>query len=332
MGRAPDASRGLGWSVGADVGGTKILAGLVGPDGQIAHRHRAPVAQVGDPESVAGALLGCIDACRAQAPAPVGSVGVGIAGQVEPTTGLVHHAPNLRWRDYPLGARLSEALGVPVSVANDVRTIALGEWRYGAGVGCENMLSLVIGTGIGGGAVVDGRLLEGAGHAAGEIGHSTLVAGGRACHCPARGCFEAYVSGWAIAERLEEATRGSPALAAALRANASGPHGASSPFALERSAAAGSPEAKRFLAQLSAEFSSGVVGLVNAFNPERVVAGGKIVEGFPEFVDAAQEAVRRQCQPPAARAEVVRSRLQEDAGILGAALLARERATDGASR
>jgi glucokinase len=317
----PAPSRPL-WVLGADIGGTKIVAGLVDPAGAVRARHRREVPSDRDPEGVLRATADCLAACRAEAPEAPRAIGVGVAGQVEPGTGTVRYAPNLRWRDVPLGSRLGELSGLPVAVANDVRTITLGEWRFGEGRGCRNLLCLFVGTGIGGGAVIDGRLAEGAAHALGEVGHTPLVADGRPCHCPNRGCLEAYVGGWAIAERVRELAAREPA-ARGLIARAGGIDRIE-PRTVELAAREGDPFASAFVHERAEEFATGLVGLVNAFNPERVVVGGKIVEGFPEYLAAARRAVAERCQPPAAAAEIRGSRLHADAGILGAAHLARE--------
>jgi glucokinase len=309
--------------VGVDVGGSKIVSGLVGPEDGIAHRHRRDVPASRIPAEVIEAIAESIEAVRRLAPRPPVAVGVGIAGQVERGSGRVLHAPNLRWKNVPFRSVLAERVGLPVVAGNDVRTITLGEWQFGAGRGCANLLCVFIGTGVGGGVVADGRLLEGAIGAAGELGHVTLVADGRACHCPNRGCLEAYVGGWAIEERVNEEARADPVAARALYDLAGGPGHHLLPISVERAARQGDPFSVRFIERLAEEFASGLVGLVNAFNPERVVVGGKIAEGFPELVHSARRAVLARCQPPVANAEVVPSSLGADAGILGAALMAR---------
>jgi glucokinase len=319
------------WVVGADIGGTKIVAGAVAPDGGIRGRRRRPVPAGSDPEAVLELLASMVAEVAAEAPTPPRAVGVGVAGQVEPETGVVVFAPNLRWREFPLGPRLSQRVGRPVRVRNDAHAIALGESAFGAGAGARNLLTVCVGTGLGGGFIVDGRLLEGEHHAAGEIGHLTLVAGGRACHCPSRGCFEAYVSGWAIAERLREAARESPGRLRALVESAGGIEALTARH-LSDAAERGDPFSRSFRDVVAEEFASGIVGLVNAFNPDRVVLGGAVVQGMPQFGAAAQEAVRRRCQPPAAGANVVQSRLGADAGVLGGAVLARQALRRGGRR
>ncbi len=314
---------GPGVVIGADLGGTKFIAGLVTPDGRILTRHRATVPTSREFDAVVESVARTIESCYVPGSERPQAVGIGVAGQVDPASGIVHHAPNLRWKDVPFGPRLSARLGIPVVVANDAHTITIGEWRFGAGRGHDHLLCLCIGTGVGGGVIADGELLRGATHAAGEVGHTVLVVHGRPCHCPSRGCLEAYVGGWAIEERVREAARERPEEAAALLARCGGIERLT-PLAVEQAARDGERFAREFLDRVAEEFAAGLVGLVNAFNPETVIVTGKIAEGFPEFILRGREAVRTSCQPPASTARVLPSWLGADAGILGAASLARD--------
>lgn len=309
--------------LGADVGGTKVVAGLVGPGDVVLHRQRLEIPARGTPTEVTSVVADCLKAVRRSAHESPTAVGVGLAAQVDPRTGFVFHAPNLRWRDFSFGPALADLIGLPVVVVNDVQSIALAEWRFGAGRGCSDLLCLCIGTGAGGGIVMGGELARGATYSAGEVGHTTLFAQGRPCHCPNRGCFEAYIGGWAIEERLREAVAADPVETRRL-VDSSGGVDALTPLALERAARQGDPFAVRFVHRLAEEFACGVVGLVNALNPERVVVTGRIVEGFPEYVEAARRAVPERCQPSAAGAKVLLGALGVDAGILGGALFARD--------
>jgi glucokinase len=134
------------------------------------------------------------------------SVGVGVAGQVDAATGQVLYAPNLEWHEVPLRYQLHKALGLQTLVVNDVRAATYGEWAYGAGHQTEHMICIFVGTGVGGGVVARGQVLDGCSNTAGEFGHATIVAGGRPCRCSNIGCLEAYVGGWAIARRAQEAS------------------------------------------------------------------------------------------------------------------------------
>jgi glucokinase len=168
-------------------------------------------------------------------------------------------------------------------------------------------------------------LLEGASNAFGEVGHSVLVAGGRPCHCPARGCLEAYVGGWAIAERARERVRSDPTNGEELRRRA-GSIAAIDARMVGEAAHAGDRLALDLIRETGDYLASGVVGLVNAFNPARVLLGGGIIEGSPELMEPVVARVAVECQPPAAQvATVMRVALGHDATLVGAAELARDR-------
>src|SRR5262249_14343474 len=128
----------------------------------------------------------------------------GVAGQVEAQSGTVIFAPNLKWRQFHLGERVQQRCALPCTVVNDVRAATVGEWLYGAGRGCAELVALFIGTGIGGSAIAGGKLCIGSNNAAGEFGHIVLQMDGPLCTCGNRGCFEALAGGWAMARRLQE--------------------------------------------------------------------------------------------------------------------------------
>jgi glucokinase len=310
-----------GLSLGIDLGATKVTAVLLDRNGRVLRASgRIPHSNDG-PTSVielvarAGRL-----ALGGPGPRPL-SAGIAVAAQVDPVSGLVHHAPNLRWTNVRLGPILSETFGFPVVVFNDARAATYAEWTLGAGVGCSDLFCLVLGTGVGGSAVVGGRLLEGGMHAAGEVGHIPIVSGGRKCHCPSSGCFEAYVGGWAIAERAQEAVRADPRAGRAIRARAGNVERihAEEVFA---SAEAGDPLALRLVAETEQYLADGAVGVVNAFNPALLVLTGGLVTGRPGLVRTVARAVRERCQPPAAKVRVVRAKTGDLAAAVGAAALA----------
>ncbi len=308
-------------TIGVDLGGTKVLTGIVDAEGVVRASQRQSTA-VGDLEAAVEEIVETVSMCRAAAAdeTPV-ALGIGVAGQVERETGVVRFAPNLGWRDVPLGARLKERLGVPVYVTNDVRAATWGEWMHGAGVGTRDLVVLFVGTGIGGGVVVDGHLLEGATNAAGELGHQTLVAGGRMCRCGNPGCFEAYVGGWGIAERATEAIAADPAGGRALVERA----GSASVTAATVMAVAGQGDALavRLVDDTVEYLASALVGIVNGFNPARLVLGGGVIEHNPWFVERVRPIVAQRGLSAATRQlEIVRARLAGNAGIVGAAAVA----------
>lgn len=309
--------------LGIDLGATKVVSGLVAADGTILQHSGRVVHSNDGPNGVIRAVAQSARSCWDPAAAGPVRIGIAVAAQVDPIEGTVLHAPNLGWRDTPLGALLAKELGVPVAVINDARAAALAEWQHGAGVGASDLFFLSLGTGIGGSAVVGGRLLEGGTHAIGEVGHLTIVAGGRRCHCPNSGCFEAYAGGWGIAERAQEAVREKPSAGRALLARAGGVSAISAHTVFEEYRA-GDALAGRLVGETERYLADGAVGIVNAFNPSLLVVGGGLVVGMPRFVPVIEAAIRSRCQPPAAGARVETSRLGENASLVGAACVARE--------
>ena len=188
-------------TIGIDLGATKVQTAMVDAAGAILGKHRYPTNARRGASEIIAAIARAVGKCRYKTPRVTTAVGIGVAGQVDAVTGTVHFAPNLDWHEVALRSELERKLGLPVLVTNDVRAATWGEWLYGAGKGCDDLACVFVGTGIGGGIVSGRRMLTGAANTAGEIGHMTIVAGGRRCHCPNRGCLEAYASGWAIVKR-----------------------------------------------------------------------------------------------------------------------------------
>jgi glucokinase len=313
-----------GLVLGIDLGATKVVSALVDRDGKIVHHSGRHLHANDGPGGVIATVLRAARACLEASSEPPSAVGVGVAAQVDPRTGTVIHAPNLGWRDVALGRRLTDELGRPVLVFNDARAATYGEWRHGAGAGIRDLFCLILGTGIGGSAVFDDHLVDGGTYSAGEVGHITIVSGGRKCHCPNWGCFEAYVGGWAIGERAREAARADPGEARALveRAGAVDAISAQTVFQVYRT---GDPLARRIVRETERYLADGAVSIVNAFNPSLLVLGGGLISGMPEFVPAVETAIRARCQPPAAGARVLPAQLGEEAAVIGAAALARVR-------
>ena len=199
---------GSGAALAVDIGGTKLAAGIVGADGTVVRRRQVPTQQAGrNAEQLFAALVDLVEEVRGAAgPGPHHSVhpepivcGVGSGGPMTRHGETVSPLNIAAWRDFPLRARLAEATGLPTFVDNDAKALTLAEGWRGAAVGCTDYLGMVVSTGIGGGIVLDGRLLDGAAGNAGHIGHIVVEPEGRACRCGSRGCLEAEASGTAIA-------------------------------------------------------------------------------------------------------------------------------------
>jgi glucokinase len=185
-----------------DVGGTKVAAGVVDRDGRLVRRAQRPTPAQADGDAVLTALLDAADEVRSGQEV---ACGVGSGGPITPDGHAVSPLNIPAWRDFPLHRRLTEELALPVHIDNDAKALALGEGWRGAAAGEANFIALVVSTGVGGGIVLDGRLLDGNAGNAGHIGHLVVEPGGRDCVCGSRGCLEAEVSGTAIAARTGRA-------------------------------------------------------------------------------------------------------------------------------
>ncbi len=320
----PEAPTDADLAIGVDLGGTKILAALVAKDGGTVMTTRRETDVDGGFDAVVGQIADAAGECReAASGSAVAAMGIGVAGQVSADSGVVVRAPNLFWEDVPLRAELEEALSLPVTVLNDVRAAAWGEWRHGAGEGRQDIAVVFVGTGLGGGVVSGGRMVTGCTNTAGELGHTTVVAGGRECRCGNRGCLEAYAGGWGIAERAREAVEGDPDAGARLLERV----GAMEDITAEtvhEARAANDPLATRLVDETADYLSAGMVSVVNAFNPCRLVLGGGIVEHAPLYVDRVRDHVRAYALAAGVRGlRVVKAALGDEAGVLGAASCAR---------
>jgi glucokinase len=235
-------------------------------------------------------------------------------------------APNLAWRDEPLGARVAEKLKIPVVVENDANAAAWGEFAFGAAKDVEHMLCLTIGTGIGGGVVIDGELLRGAHGVAAELGHMRVVPGGHRCGCGARGCLEQYASGRALVrEGRAQAESGSLAAMQMLSVcGISDPAELTGPM-ITSAAAGGDPCAVELLEDLGRWLGEGLASLATMFDPTTIVIGGGVSAAKDLLMKSAQVAFEKNLPAKANRPHPTfgLAELGNDAGLIGAADLAR---------
>lgn len=304
-----------GSALGIDIGGTRLRAAVVAADGTILERNSRPT-----PAAEASAVLERLGELIADHPGL--PVGVGIAGLVDPD-GTVRYGPNIGIRDLPLAAELSASSGAEVSVANDASVAALAEQRVGAARGLADVVLVTVGTGVGGGVVSNGSLLLGASGFAGEIGHLIVEEGGRRCPCGNRGCIEAYASGTAIGlmarERLVD-----QGIDTVLR-----DHEAPSGVDVSAAAADGDRLAVSVLEEAGGWLGVALASLVNVLDPAIVLLGGGAAQSIgPYALPPARRAMAERLvgsawrQPPPLEVAV----LGDDAGVVGAALLAGDRA------
>lgn len=309
--------------VGVDLGGTKIATALTDTDCQILKYESVRTEPARGAEAVVSQMI--TEVLRVIEGLPKESVlgiGVACAGLIEPGSGKVLYSPNLGWRDFPLAERIASRLDYPVYVGNDVNMAALGELHYGAGIGKRQMVCVFVGTGIGGGIVIDGHLYEGANGFAGEIGHATIDWDGPDCPSGNAGCWEGFASGTAMQRRaLAALSSGESSMLADMIAQDE------SKMRVEliaEAAAKGDALARRIIVETGEFLGAGCSNLVNILNPERIILGGGVIRGVPELVDMVEEVVRRRALPDAVAAmDVVRARFGREAGVIGAAVLAK---------
>ncbi|MGN6578151.1 MAG: ROK family glucokinase [Nocardioides sp.] len=292
-------------TIGVDIGGTKVLAGVVDAAGRPIERvQRRTPHRSSAPEVVEDTIVAAVEELRRHA--EVSAVGVGAAGFVD-LKGVVRFAPHLSWRDEPLQAVLQERLGLPVVVDNDANTTARAEMRFGAGRGFREALCLTLGTGIGGAVVVAGDVVRGAQGLAGEFGHMQVVPDGLPCECGQQGCWEQYSSGRAIAR-------------------VGRPHGGLDGPAVTDAARAGEGWALEAFEDVGGWLGVGLAGLVSALDPEIVIVGGGLSAAGDLLLEPARKAFAARLPGRGFRREpeILAAQLGPDAGFIGAATLARE--------
>ena len=301
-----------------DIGGTKLAAGLVDQGGRVGSFLVAPTP-AGGPAPVLDALFALGRKAVVDAGADLSdvvTVGIGCGGPLDAERGVLIAPPHLPgWRDVPVTRLAGEAFGVPASLDNDGTAAAEAEFRFGAGVGTRQMVYLTLSTGVGGGAVLDGRVYRGATGNGAELGHVVVDWRGRSCRgCGGRGCLEAYVSGTSIAERAVETLDPASTLATVDSVTAA---------EVAAHAAAGDPYAGLVWRHTTDALGSGLTSIVNMLEPELIVLGGGVTRAGEALVAPAREAVRARAMTPGGRSvRVERAALGDRVGVVGAAAVA----------
>ena len=310
--------------IGVDIGGTKVAAGVVDERGTIvATTHRDTPAD--DVSRIEDAIVAAVRELTSKY--DVDAVGVGAAGFIDAQRSTVMFAPNLAWRDEPLQASLQCRLGLPVVVENDANAAAWAEVRFGAGRGANHVVTLTLGTGIGGGIVVDGQLLRGQFGAAAEVGHLTVVPDGRRCGCGLQGCWEQYASGRALEQEAQEIARVSPEMAEELLRLAGGRLEDITGEMVTHAAAAGDVAALRCFEVIGTWLGRGLAGLAAILDPGLFVIGGGVSAAGEVLRAPAQATFRKYLTGGGHRpmADLRIAELGPKAGLVGAADLARSR-------
>ena len=305
-------------AIGVDVGGTKIAAGVVTPEGEVLNEVRYPTAARRERllSSIARAITEAKDGFE------VGGACLAVPGFVLTTENKVVFAPNLHAIEgIPLKDELGERTGLPITVENDANAAAWGEFRFGAGSEVEHLVFVTLGTGVGGGVIMHGVLLRGAQGAGGELGHVTIQATGPRCSCGNHGCLEALASGTAIQRRAREVANEKP-------------DSALGRLAMDRKvlgedvtelAQKGDEAAASVLEEAGMWLGIGLAGFVNVFNPEIIAIGGGVAKASEFILPPARDEVRLRARSPSRDlVEIKEATLGPESGVLGAAALARD--------
>jgi len=309
--------------IGVDLGGTKLLAGVVGPDLAVRHRIRRQAFGL-DHTRLMATIVEAVEEARAEVDEEVTAVGFGIPVTLDRRTGTAVYSTHLPLAGVPFEAVMSERLGLPVAVDNDGNCAVLAEARHGAGGGAGDVVMLTLGTGIGGGLVLGGRLQRGWIGAGGELGHMVVDMNGPPCQgaCPNRGCLEVMASGSALVREasLRVARRPDTALGYALEEGRE----LTGPFVTEL-AHDGDPVARDAIETVGRALGVGLSNIVNVLNPEVIVIGGGVIAAGEMLLEPARrEMLARALVPARDAVRIVPAAFGEQAGMIGAALLARE--------
>lgn len=309
--------------VGVDIGGTKIIAGVVATLGTVTSRAAAATPRDATADEVVEVIAATVK--EAAAGTRLDRVGLGVAAWVSADGAIARFAPHLPMRGYPLQAKLAERLGVPVHVENDANTAIWAETRFGASRRSKNVLGIFLGTGIGGGLVIGGRLLRGFNGMAGEPGHMCLVPGGLPCSCGQRGCFEMYASGNALGRYARELVEVQGRDAGLLYELCEADPARITGVMVSEAARAGDRIAHEAFDVLGTALGEGLASLCAVYDPEIVVVGGGLVEVIDLYLPKAQEVFAERLPGTGHRdlPPIVPAELGHEAGLLGAADLAR---------
>lgn len=297
--------------IGVDVGGTNTKCGLVDTRGRVVERARIDTRQYLSKQSllfsaIEDTVLGLIQKYRGERSDILG-VGMGLPGLIDTEKGIVRILPNIPgWRNVPLQRMMEDKLGLPTRIENDVNLITLGEWKYGAGIGCRNLVCMTLGTGVGSGLILDNRLYRGEGFAAGEIGHMPLKRHGLKCNCGGSACFERYVGNTVLVKKARRLFRDKT-------------------ITLEQVsllAAREDPRAVAFWHETAVTVGDALIGVVNLLNPRLIIIGGGVANAHRFLFKTITDTIRaRAMTVQGAMFVIKKANLGDDAGLIGARVL-----------
>ncbi len=303
--------------IGVDLGGTNLRTALLSSEGDILDKSKEATYASDGWKKVVQRLIQNIQRQQeiaVQQGLSITAVGVGAPGVIQVDKGIVVKSPNFPdWNNLPLKDELENVLSLPVTIENDANAAALGEQWRGAGRGIGSMILLTLGTGVGGGIVLNRQIWHGADGMAGEVGHMTIIPDGRQCGCGNTGCLEMYASARGIVQSYREAGGVSE----------TGNQSEITSAQVYQAASNGNVRAVEVMQDMGRILGIGIANLINIFNPEMVVIGGGVKDAWPLFIDSTRAEIRKRAfEVPAARTEIVPSKLGDDAGMVGAAAAA----------
>lgn len=306
------------WVVGVDLGATKIAAGSVNPQNEIVQKVYAETRPAEGPQAAVERIAGCVEQLKSALPTGQRIVAIGVCcpGPLDHEAGLVLDPPNLTgWVNVPLQKMLEERLQLPAPIEHDAKAAALGEFHFGAGRDSNDMIFIIIGTGVGAAIIIDGQLYRGPTNSAGEIGHITVDMHGPACSCGSNGCLEVFVAGPDLADRFRDAVKG---LDVDIPANLDGKM-------VAELAAQGQPQAIQVFQQAGQALGVGIAAMAHMFDISTYILGGSVAQAGDLLLKPTREAIRyRAFGSIGSRVTVVASPLGDDAGVLGAAWVGRQ--------
>lgn len=311
------------YRIGVDVGGTNIKIALIDFEGKIIYSNTVPTrAEMGFEAGVANIKQAIKDLMQEtnQDSKTIEAIGFGLPGQIDYQSGMVKNLPNIPgWINIPLGKLIEDEFQITTKLDNDVRCAALGELNFGAGKGCENLICITIGTGIGSGIILNGKLVRGAANAAGEIGHIKLTLGhGPLCGCGDHGCFEAYASGPSIVAMAKEYIAGGKSAKYKEMAT----DGIITPYIVAQAALQGDAVSIRIFKQMGEIIGVGLSSVINLLNPEKVIIGGGVADAGDILLEPIRKTILDRAMPIQGQTvKIVPAQLANTAGVIGASLL-----------
>ncbi len=312
------------YNLGIDLGGTNIKAGIVDENNAVIFKSSVPTGVADGNEAVVENIVKACSIVLHEAGitlAEVENIGIGTPGAVNSGTGVVERAENMRFENFPLAAKLEEKISRKVYIENDANAAALGEYVAGAAKGAKNAVCVTLGTGVGGGIIIDGKLYSGSNFAGGELGHTVINFDGKHCNCGRNGCWERYASVTALIEQTKAAMEenADSALWSIADGNAENVNGKTAFDAMRAGDEVGTAVVDKFIGYIAC----GVTNMVNIFQPDVICIGGAISKEGDYILTALRKLVEKErfTKENAKQTEVVMATLENDAGIIGAANL-----------